>query len=47
MKKIVSALLSVMLCMSVMVLAPDSRWAAPGQPDEAAPCVDEDGGDDF
>ena len=47
MKKLVSVLLSVMLCMCVMVLAPWNHFSATEQPDEQVPYVDEGIGDNF
>lgn len=47
MKKLLSVLLSVMLCMCVMVSAPWNRCSATEYPDAPVPCVDDSGGDDF
>lgn len=47
MKKLLSVLLSVMLCMCVMVSAPWNRCSAMEYPDELVPCVDNSGGDVF
>ena len=47
MKKLLSVLLSVMLCMCVMVSAPWNWCSAIEYPDEPIPCVDNGGGDNF
>lgn len=47
MKKLLSVLLCVMLCMCVMVSAPWNRCAATEYPDDPVPCVDDGVGDDF
>ena len=47
MKKLLSVLLSVMLCMCVMMSAPWNRCFATENPDDPVPCVDEGMGDNF
>lgn len=47
MKKLLSVLLSVMLCMCVMMSAPWNRCFATEYPDDPVPCVDEGMGDNF
>ena len=47
MKKLLSVLLSVMLCMCVMISAPWNRCFATENPDDPVPCVDEGMGDNF